>query len=249
MVRVLILGGTGEARALANALNEEDNIDVISSLAGRTDNPLLPDGSTRIGGFGGVAGLCAYLRTENIDLVVDATHPFAARISGNAAEAAHQAGIGVLRLERPPWQAEEGDMWHHVQSLEDAVAALPENAIAFVTIGRQQLASFLDREDVRIIARAIERPKIPVPDHWTILLDRAPFTLENELALFEEYCVDVLVTKNAGGTETREKLLAARALGKPVIIIDRLPKPPVETYESIATIIMAIKNHQAPLSE
>lgn len=239
--RILILGGTGEARTLANQLNQL-GYDVISSLAGCTDNPLLPDGSTRIGGFGGVDGLSAYLRAENIGLLIDATHPFAARISGNATQAAHQADVDIIRLERPPWRAEHGDIWHYVQSLEDAVATLPERATALVTIGRQQLGAFLERDDIRIIARAIEGPKISLPKNWTVVLDRPPFSLDDELALFLKYQIDVLVTKNAGGSETREKLLAARHLQKPVIIINRLPKPPVPLFETEAAVVAYLQS-------
>lgn len=237
--RILILGGTGEARMLANRLNEH-GLDVISSLAGRTDNPLLPGGETRIGGFGGVEGLAAYLRAEKVDLLIDATHPFAARISTNATEAAHKARVEILRLERPPWRAEEGDLWHHVQSLEDAVAALPEKCTAFVTIGRQQLGAFLERDSIRVVARAIEGPRIPMPPHWTMILDRPPFALADEIALFRKYAIDVLVTKNAGGGETRAKLLAARELKKPVIVIDRLPKPAVEIHEDMNSLLACL---------
>ena len=139
--RILILGGTGEARMLAVHLNEL-GFDVISSLAGRTDNPTLPDGETRIGGFGGIEGLRDYLLEQKIDLLIDATHPFAARISSNAYEATKQAQIEIIRLERQPWEAEEGDIWHHVQSLEDAVTALPKNCTALVTIGPSNLVVF-----------------------------------------------------------------------------------------------------------
>ena len=237
--RILILGGTGEARMLAVHLNEL-GFDVISSLAGRTDNPTLPDGETRIGGFGGIEGLRDYLVEEKIDRLIDATHPFAARISTNAYEATKQADIEIVRLERPPWEAEKGDIWHHVQSLEDAVTALPKNCTALVTIGRQQLGSFLDRDDVKVIARAIDAPSITVPDHWEIILARPPFTLDDEIELFRSRNIDVLVTKNAGGNETREKLLAARKLQKPVIIIDRLPKPSVTTYSTVDELLAAL---------
>ena len=237
--RILILGGTGEARMLAVHLNELA-FDVISSLAGRTDNPTLPDGETRIGGFGGIEGLRDYLIEENIDLLIDATHPFAARISSNAYEATKQADVEIVRLERQPWQAEEGDIWHHVQSLEDAVTALPKNCTALVTIGRQQLGSFLDRDDVKVIARAIDQPSIDIPNHWEVILARPPFTLADEIGLISSRNIDVLVTKNAGGNETREKLIAARKLQKPVIIIDRLPKPAVQTYSTIEDLLAAL---------
>lgn len=241
--RILILGGTGEARALAHYLDEA-KFDVITSLAGRTDNPFLPDGKTRIGGFGGAQGLAQFLREEEVSLVVDATHPFAARISSNAVKAVRMAGVEMIRLERPPWQPEQGDQWIHVQSLEDAVTALPEGCTVFVTIGRQQLAAFLDRHDIRVIARAIEAPKIVVPENWMIILERPPFTLEEEIALFRQYNIDILVTKNAGGGETYEKLVAARAVQKPVIIIDRLPKPPVRTYGSVEELKVFLDNLQ-----
>lgn len=240
--RVLILGGTGEARKLANALSTNSDFITISSLAGRTDNPLLPNCEVRIGGFGGVDGLTDYLRAEKIDILIDATHPFAARISSHAVQAVQRTEVTILRIERKPWLAEAGDIWHHVQSLGEAVTALPENCVAFVTIGRQQLGNFLDRDDVRIIARAIEGPKISLPVDWVMLLDRPPFTLENERNLFEKYKVDVLVTKNAGGLETYDKLVAARQLQKPVIMIDRLAKPPVETYETIEDTLEALIN-------
>ena len=192
--RILILGGTGEARMLAVHLNEL-GFDVISSLAGRTDNPTLPDGETRIGGFGGIEGLRDYLVEQKIDLLIDATHPFAARISSNAYEATKQAQIEIIRLERQPWEAEEGDIWHHVQSLEDAVTALPKNCTALVTIGRQQLGSFLDRDDVKVIARAIEAPSITVPDRWKIILARPPFSLYDEIELVRSHNIDVAADK------------------------------------------------------
>ena len=166
--------------------------------------------------------------------------PFAARISTNAHEATKQAEIEIVRLERPPWQAEAGDIWHHVQSLEDAVTALPKNCTALVTIGRQQLGSFLDRGDVKVIARAIDAPSITVPDHWEIILARPPFALDDEIELIRSRKIDVLVTKNAGGNETREKLLAARQLQKPVIVFDRLPKPALTTYSTIDELLAAL---------
>ena len=151
-----------------------------------------------------------------------------------------QANVDIIRLERPPWQVEDGDIWHHVQSLEDAVTALPKDCTALVTIGRQQLGSFLDRGDVKVIARAIEPPSITVPDHWEIILARPPFSLVDEIELFRSRNIDVLVTKNAGGNETREKLLAARKLQKPVIIIERLPKPDVQIYATIDALLAAL---------
>ncbi|MEM8796853.1 MAG: precorrin-6A/cobalt-precorrin-6A reductase, partial [Pseudomonadota bacterium] len=164
-----------------------------------------------------------------------------ARISTHATEAAKAAGAKIIRLERPAWKAEADDRWHHVPSVEEAVHLIPDGASTLVTIGRQQLGAFLDRDDINVVARAIEGPKITVPESWTVILDRPPFPLAEEIALFEKYEIDVLVTKNAGGTETRDKLLAARALEKPVIMIDRLPKPDVETYATMETLLSRLE--------
>lgn len=232
--RILILGGTYEARTLANRLSDETNHMIITSLAGRTDNPTLPNSDVRIGGFGGVDGLTQYLKEHDITLLVDAVHPFAARISIHAFDAANAAKVKLIRIERPPWKPDSGDHWHNVPSLEDAVAVLPEKATVFVTIGRQQLGAFLERQDITVVARAIEGPKIEIPSNWTMILAQPPFTLEEECALFEEHGIDYLITKNAGGSETREKLLAARQLKKPVIMIDRLPKPQARTFSDVA---------------
>lgn len=236
MTKVLILGGTGEARALAAALVER-KIDVVSSLAGVTAEPVLPPGAIRRGGFGGVEGLARYLAEADIGIVVDATHPFAAVISRHACEAAALHGIPYLRLERPAWRAGPGDRWQEVADAPAAAAALPSGATAFVTVGRKELSAFAARDDLRVIARAIEAPGFDLPRGWKLVLARPPFTLEAEMALMRDEGVSVLVTKNAGGEATRAKLDAARALGLPVIMVARPVKPAAETAATVKEMV------------
>jgi precorrin-6A/cobalt-precorrin-6A reductase len=234
--RVLILGGTGEARGLAGALVAR-GVDVVTSLAGVTAAPVLPAGEVRRGGFGGVEGLKDYLVEAGIAVVVDATHPFAAVISRHAGEAARQCGVVCLRLERPAWRPGPGDFWTEVADVAAAVAALAPGATALVTIGRKELAAFAERRDVRVVARAIEPPGFELPPTWKLVLARPPFTLEAEMALMREAGVSVLVTKNAGGEATRAKLDAARALGLPVVMVARPVKPDAETAGTVEEMV------------
>jgi precorrin-6A/cobalt-precorrin-6A reductase len=226
-VRILILGGTGEARELAAALTAA-GIDVVSSLAGRVRQPRLPDGPVRIGGFGGAAGLAGYLHDEAITAIVDATHPFAAAISANAAEAAAQAGLPLLVLRRPPWPAEPS--WQTVQDIVAAAAAVrawPGESV-FLTTGRRDLGAFAADGGHRFLVRAVDPPDPggPVPPRMTLLLDRGPYTPESEAALMREHGVGLLVTKNSGGPMTAAKLQVARELAVQVVVVDRPPPPP-----------------------
>jgi precorrin-6A/cobalt-precorrin-6A reductase len=229
---MLILGGTAEARALVALLAQDPRFEPVSSLAGRTTAPLMPQGRVRVGGFGGVDGLAAYVRTEGIALIADATHPFAARISAHAHAAAARCDIAYLRLERPAWSREPGDDWRNVNGAAEAALALEPGARALVTIGRQVLAPFAARANVEVLARMIEAPETPLPPHMHILIARPPFTLEGERALIAEHRISVLVTKNSGGSQTRAKLDAAREAGLPVIMIARPAKPDAPTAES-----------------
>jgi precorrin-6A/cobalt-precorrin-6A reductase len=239
VTRVLILGGTGEARGLAAALVER-RLDVVTSLAGVTAEPVMPAGEVRRGGFGGMEGLAAYIAEAGVGLVADCTHPFAAVISRHAGAAAALRGIAYVRLERPAWRPGPGDRWQEVADVAAAVAALEPGATAFVTIGRKELAAFAERSDVRVIARAIEPPDFALPAGWKLVLGRPPFTLEAEMALMRAEGVSVLVTKNAGGEATRAKLEAARALGLPVIMVARPAKPEGETAATVEAMVERI---------
>jgi precorrin-6A/cobalt-precorrin-6A reductase len=223
--RVLILGGTTEGRRLAAALTTTPAAyDVISSLAGRTSAPLEIAGEVRTGGFGGVAGLVRYLRDERIDVVVDATHPFAAVMTRHAVEAAAEAGVPVLVLRRPGWVAAVGDDWRRVRDLGEAAAVVPRlGDRAFLTTGRQSLGFFAPVAGVWFLSRSVEMPVAPMPGRLEVVLDRGPFTLDGELRLLRAHRINVLVTKDSGGSAP--KLAAARELKIPVVMVDRPPAP------------------------
>jgi precorrin-6x reductase len=224
--RVLVLGGTTEAGALAQRLAGLPDVTVISSLAGRTAQPAPLPGELRIGGFGGAAGLAAYLAEARIDAVVDATHPFAAVISRRAMEACRQRPTPRLVRTRPPWQPGPGDRWLETTSLNEAAGAIPENARAFLTIGRQGLACFGSRPDVWFLVRVITRSRqdLPLFDAHEIT-GRGPFAPPEERRLMVEHRIDCLATKNSGGEATVAKLVAARELGIPVIMVSRPELP------------------------
>jgi precorrin-6A/cobalt-precorrin-6A reductase len=234
--RILILGGTGEARALAAAVVAR-GLEVETSLAGITSDPALPPGQVRRGGFGGRQGLLHYLDQAGVAVIADATHPFAATISGHAVAAAAAAGLPYVRLERPPWTPEPGDRWSAVADAGAAAAAVPPGATALVTIGRKELEAFAARPDIKVVARMIEPPGFEPPARWRIVLARPPFPADDELALMRDEGVSVLVTKNAGGKATEGKLVAARALGIPVIMIERPAKPPAATAATVEEMV------------
>ncbi|MEU7835013.1 cobalt-precorrin-6A reductase [Nonomuraea sp. NPDC049129] len=241
MRRVLILGGTAEARALAAELADVPSVHVVSSLAGRVTNPRLPVGDVRAGGFGGPDGLATWLAAERIDAMVDATHPFAARMTASAAEVSARTGVPLLVLRRPGWPQGPADTWQRVDSLQAAATRLAESAgpvRVFLTTGRRSLPVFTGLAGVWLLARSVDPPEPPVPPHVHVLLDRGPYTVEGELALIREHRLDVLVTKDSGGRLTAAKLVAARELGLPVIMVDRPPLPTgvrlVETVNAAA---------------
>ncbi|WP_137988354.1 cobalt-precorrin-6A reductase [Streptomyces vilmorinianum] len=224
-MHVLILGGTTEARALAAALHPHPGVRVTSSLAGRVAQPRLPAGEVRVGGFGGVEGLVDWVREHHVDAVIDATHPFAERISFNAARAAATAHVPLLALRRPGWVPVEGDDWHQVASLEEAAGALDGlGERVFLTTGRMGLAAFAACPQWFLV-RSVDAPEPPMPARTEILLDRGPFTLEGERELLSRHRVDVLVTKDSGGAATAPKLRAAREAGIPVVVVRRPPVP------------------------
>jgi precorrin-6A/cobalt-precorrin-6A reductase len=240
---VVILGGTGEARGLAAALAERPGVRVVSTLAGRVARPRLPDGQVRVGGFGGPDGLAEWLRQEHANAVVDATHPFAERISASAVLAARLAGVPLLMLRRPGWTAEPGDDWRWVGSLDEAAQLLPVvGRRAFLTTGRQGLAAFTGVAGVWFLVRCVDPPDPPLPRHMRLLLARGPYTVDGELALMAEHKVGVLVTKDSGGELTSAKLHAARKLGLPVVIVRRPAPPDVPAVATVPEVLSWLDN-------
>lgn len=227
MRTVLVLGGTGEARALAAALDGAPGTRVISTLAGRIAAPRLPAGEVRVGGFGGVDGLVRYLREAAVDVLLDATHPFAAHMPFHAAAAGEATGVPRLRVCRPRWRARPDDDWRPVPDLAAAAAevgALGARRV-FLTTGRQELVPFAGVPGVWFLVRAIEPPEpMPLLDA-TVVLARGPFEEADEVALLTEHRIDAVVSKNSGGSAAIAKLAAARRLGIPVVMVDRPPAP------------------------
>jgi len=238
-MRILILGGTSEARELAEALTARGHA-VIMSLAGRTSNPNVPAGEIRVGTFGGVPGLAGYLRAMQIEWVIDATHPYAALMSINAVAAARQAGIELIRLARAEWQEPEGANWTHVPDIAAAAAAIPGGSVVLATSGHEGLDHLLARRDCELIVRLIEAPENAMPRNTRLLLGRPPYSLDGERALFKAETIDVLVTKNSGGEATRAKLDAASELGVKVIMIDRPSLPEAVEAGSVEEIVAAL---------
>lgn len=220
---ILILGGTGEARELAS------RVPAVSSLAGRVSNPALPAGEVRIGGFGGVDGLARWLRDNGVSAVVDATHPFARQITANAFEACERVGVPLVILRRPGFTPQPG--WHWVDSVAGAARDLPGERV-FLTTGRQDLAEFAACPQW-FLARMVEPPEPPMPHRIEVLLSRGPFTVDGELELMRSRGIDVLVTKDSGGSMTSAKLEAARQLGVPVVVVRRPPLPPAEVVADV----------------
>ncbi|MFC7486940.1 cobalt-precorrin-6A reductase [Knoellia sp. CPCC 206453] len=227
MTRVLLLGGTAEARALAAALAEA-GVDVVSSLAGRVSKPRMPVGAVRVGGFGGVDGLAAALVEGGYTHLVDATHPFAVRMTANAGAASAVARVPCLRLARPGWSEQpDAGAWHWVDDY-DAGRALAEQLGAerpFITTGRQTLEHYASWTDRDVLLRVVEPLDEDPPERWTVLLDRGPFDVADERALMSQHQVDALLTKDSGGTYTAGKLAAAAELGVTVIIVRRPQVP------------------------
>jgi precorrin-6A/cobalt-precorrin-6A reductase len=240
--RILILGGTGEASALAGMLAaREKNVDAVLSLAGRTAAPAGSPLPTRVGGFGGADGLARHLAEEGFGLVVDATHPFAATISANAARACAGAGVALLAIRRPAWTRGSGDLWTEVDDLDAAARALgsaPRRVL--LTVGRQGLAAFRAAPQHAYLARTIEPAEARLPGART-LTARGPFTEADEVALMRAEGIEVVVTKNAGGAATSAKLAAARALGLPVVMVRRPEKPAVPEVADAAAALARIE--------
>ncbi|MEI7034400.1 cobalt-precorrin-6A reductase [Streptomyces pratensis] len=226
-MHVLVLGGTTEARLLAERLvGGEPAVRVTTSLAGRVASPRFLPGEVRVGGFGGGDGLAAWMREHRVDALIDATHPFAATMSRNAAEAAVRAHVPLLALRRPGWVAQDGDRWHPAGSLAEAAELLPAlGERVFLTTGRMGLAAFAYQEELWFLVRSVDAPEQPCPPRTEVLLDRGPFDVAGERELIRRHRIDVLVTKDSGGDATAPKLAAAREAGIPVVVVRRPPVP------------------------
>jgi precorrin-6A/cobalt-precorrin-6A reductase len=239
--RLLILGGTGEAAALAAAALTRfgERLRVTSSLAGRTARPAPLPGEVRIGGFGGAEGLAAYLRAERIDCVIDATHPFAAQISTQALAACAAAAVPRLMLLRPEWQRHERDRWIEVADLPGAAAALGRlGHCVWLTIGGRGLEAFAGLTRHHFLVRLVEPPASPLPlPSCELLLGRGPFNLAEERRILERHAIEVLVAKASGGGATEPKLIAARERGLPVVVVRRPTPPAGERVEAVAAAL------------
>jgi precorrin-6A/cobalt-precorrin-6A reductase len=240
-LQILILGGTGDAARLAAGINADPKFSVTTSLAGRTDNPKKLAGKVRVGGFGGIAGLIDYLRESKVDVLVDASHPFAAQIRRHAMAAATKANVPLLRLERAAWAKMRGDRWHEVEDLAEAAKLAPKlGHRAFLTVGRTELASFSGVAGVHFLVRLVDPPSAPLPlADFEIMLERGPFDETEELQLMRVRHIDLVIAKNSGGDATYGKIAAARELKVPVILQRRPALPPgyapaamVETAEA-----------------
>ncbi|MDB5535386.1 MAG: cobalt-precorrin-6A reductase [Devosia sp.] len=239
-MKILILGGTAEARELADRLVAKGH-DVMSSLAGRTSDPKLPEGDIRMGKFGGIPGLCAYMRAVGTERLVDATHPYAGLISINAVTAAKVTGVPLVRFMRPAWEQREGDDWLTLQTVAEAAAALPPNADVLLTTGHMGLEAFLTRDDCQFVVRLIEPPAFELPRHASVLLSRPPYDVVGELRLMEREGITHLVTKNSGGGQTAAKLEAARRLGVKVLMIARPAYGPALEVSDLDAAMLAVE--------
>jgi precorrin-6A/cobalt-precorrin-6A reductase len=234
-MRILILGGTTEARQLAQRLAGRTDLTVVLSLAGRTAAPVQQPVPVRIGGFGGAQGLAVYLGERQVDALIDATHPYAAIISRNAADAARAARVPLLALRRPGWVPVAGDRWTEVADTVGAVQALGDTSrCVFLALGRKEIAPFAAAPHHHYLVRSVDPvvPPLAVPDA-AYITGRGPFAESDERTLLEQHGVDVIVAKNSGGAATYGKIAAARALGLPVIMLRRPAMPDVEAVETV----------------
>jgi precorrin-6A/cobalt-precorrin-6A reductase len=239
MSRVLILGGTTEARLLGERLAKRGSLNVTLSLAGRTASPVPHAVPVRVGGFGGAAGLADFLVAERIAALIDATHPYATIISDNAITAARQTGIAFMRLQRPSWQKVAGDRWTDVADTADAVHALGATPRrVFVALGRNELAPFIGAPQHRYLVRSVDPvdPPLSLPQ-VSYVTARGPFSEADDRALMTAHNIDIIVAKNSGGSAAYGKIAAARALGIEVILLRRPPTPAAPAVETIEDAI------------
>jgi precorrin-6A/cobalt-precorrin-6A reductase len=236
MSRILVLGGTTEARLLGERLAKRAEFDVTLSLAGRTASPVAHAVPIRVGGFGGPGGLADYLRRERIDALIDATHPFASTISANAAAAARQADVRFIALRRPEWVAVAGDCWIEVDGVDAAVSAIGEAPRrVFVALGRNELAPFVRAPQHSYLVRSVDPvdPPLPLPD-VAYITERGPFSEAHDAALMKQHRIDTVIAKNSGGSAAYGKIAAARVRRIAVIMLRRPAPgdaPAVETID------------------
>lgn len=236
---VLVLAGTSEARAVLEYLQGQD---VIASLAGVTRAPAGLPVPTRVGGFGGAEGLHRYVTEQNICGLIDATHPFAAKMTQTAAKVCADLKLPHVILQRPKWEPVAGDDWHFVDAISEIPMLIPKGAAVFLGTGRQTLSEFACLEGRRLLARVIDPPITPFPfENGEFLVGKPPFPMAEEIALFQEKYVDWLVVKNAGGQKSRTKLDAARALRIPVVMINRPALPRAKVVETVAETLKWIR--------
>jgi precorrin-6A/cobalt-precorrin-6A reductase len=245
-MRLLILGGSTEASALARRVSERSDLCAILSFAGRTRGLIVPPIPFRVGGFGGVEGLRKFLAEDRIDAVVDATHPFAVQMSRNAVVACRDLGLPLAVLTRPAWRRQDGDRWICVPDMDAAVRACGLSARrVFLTIGALQLATFAVAPHHHYVVRTIDRPAAidTLPSH-RLILARGPFDVEAEIALMRDERIEILVTKNSGGTATRAKIDAARALGIQVVMIERSEAGDGTGFTTVDAVMAWIDAHR-----
>jgi precorrin-6A/cobalt-precorrin-6A reductase len=237
MARLLILGGTAEAAELAARLAGDDRLETVTSLAGLTRLPNVGGGRVRRGGFGGPDGLAAFLQDERYDALIDATHPFAAQIAAHAAEAAEKAGVPRLKLLRPPFERTPADRFIPVADIKAAAAALPQGARVFLAAGRRETADFAARKDLWCLIRMIEPPAagdaLPAGE---LILGRPPADPDTEAELFMQHAIGWIVSKDSGG-QAGAKILAARRLSLPVVLIERPAPPAGPIVQSVDAVI------------
>ena len=239
-MKVLILGGTEEARQLADQLVTMGH-DVITSYSGKTSEPVLPQGAVRTGGFGGARGLSDFLLKNGIERLVDATHPYSVRMATNAVEAAAFTGIKLVRLTRPPWKEPQYAFWHHVSTPDEAAAGLPAGARVLLTVGHTRLDIYLARTDCSFVVRSIEPPEKPLPVNAQSLIARPPFFVGGETELMQYEGITHLITKNSGGVQTEAKLKAAEQLRLAVVMIARPVLPEAHEAPTVGRAIAALK--------
>jgi precorrin-6A/cobalt-precorrin-6A reductase len=247
-LNVLVLGGTSEGLDLARAVAGEPDIRVVSSLAGRTANPRLPPGEVRIGGFGGADGLAAFLLDHAIGVVIDATHPFAATMGRNAEAGCRQAGVPLLRLERPAWRPIPGDDWIEVDDWDEAAEFVGNKARrVLLAVGRREVGAFAAIDHVWFLVRSVEAPN-PMPPfrQAEIVLARGPFALNGERSLLAAHRIDTIVCRNSGGSAADAKLLAARELGIRVVMRCRPPRPDLPAVASVSEAIAWLRLRSLP---